>query len=216
MKKVVFAHPKSSTSSRLNLVFEDETQKFITTFPVFPNKWRFYMGPLAEMNESNIDKGDLSFNWFLCARPCLDKNNEKVIEVGKYSLFFDPSSGLSYYVKFDVNECVLKLVNGGIRFDFNKLDEKPDEKLSGIAMISNENSSEDCFKDLVCQSATLIFRKSVLEISMKCPYIDFAKSHYKFLKKHIHSFPSNNFVMNAKPGKDSLYLRSLIRPYLLE
>jgi hypothetical protein len=199
----------------MKLVFENEKNQKITTFPVYPNKWRFYLGPLAEQNNTSFNPLDLEFNWFLCSKPCT-KNNEKVIEVGKYSLFFDPNTGISYYVKFDVNECILKLINPGILSPESNFE----DPYCGVAMITPlekfPKGQSSCYKDLVCSDAVLIFRKDVLEATSKCPYIDFARAHSNHLRKNIKSFPSETFLKNAKPGKDSLYLRELIRPYLLQ
>lgn len=220
-KQIFSQNTQYLSQNGVNLIFNNDIQK-VTTFPVFPNKWRFYMGPLVESTSqttSNLfdnqiqgmnPEDQLEFNWFLCARPCKEENGDKMIEVGKYSLFFCPDSGISYYVKFDADICKLKIVNPGVNNE--KVFENT--KYDGIAMINDE--TETCYKDLVCSSATLIFKDNVLEASRACPYIDFARSHANYLRKNIKDFPSDKFLKKAYPGKDSLYLRSIIRPFLLQ
>lgn len=208
---------------------------FVRTIPVYPNKWRFYMAPLMK-NKPEL----LEFNWFLCARPYKDNKDNYVVDIGRYTLFFDEKTGKSYYVTFDATEdgsCLLMIAshqhNKERHSELQKLCGWDDPELStecdlrthpekayelsiregycGIAM--RVKPAGGCACDLTCQSAEFLFDRKVVEESSRCPYIEYGRSHASHLRSQIPGFPSNEILKKARPGKDSLRLKTLLAPY---
>ncbi len=184
--------------------------QYLKLSPVYPNKWHFYLSKLQ--NTSTCDAEALEFNWFSCGKP-YTKNNITVLEVDKYTTFFDTQTGKSYHVTFDATEvqaCILKIVNSDT-FTINTTKRAIQEGYRGIAAYKQHKPS--C--DLVCSDVDMIFDKKVLEESTLCPYINYARVHAPILLKEIKGFPDSKTLKHAKPGKLSIKLRSLLRPYFM-
>jgi len=224
----------------LDIIFpltQTKSMSFVNTFPVYPNKWMFYMAPFIK------DRPELlKFNWFLCARPFRDEKNNYVVDVGRYTSFFDKSTGKTYHVKFDATEkepCLLLIAsdprNKSLYSELNLLCHDNKQELSLTCSLRKNidkaynlskrlgycgvaakvvASKDSCKCDIVCNEVQFLFNRNVVEESKKCPYIDYAKSHETHLRENIKDFPSVDFIKNAKPGKDSLILRTILSPYL--
>mgnify|MGYP001580385897 CR=1 FL=1 len=172
--------------------------------PIYPNKWKFYMAPLIS------DTALLEFNWFICARPSYDSTGNHIVEVDRYAMFFDESSGLTYHVTFDATEkgpC--KILIGDVTKDFEK-----SKKLGycGVASVDKEKCNISC--SLLCGGVDFLFDPKVVEVSKKCPYIEYAKSHFSHLQKEIKNFPTPNILATSKPGAFSLKMKKMIDSYL--
>lgn len=210
--------------------------EFVKTIPVYPNKWRFYMAPLMKDTPEMLE-----FNWFLCARPFRDSEGNCVVEVGRYTLFFDESSGKSYHVTFDATEKEpIRLLiashptNKQNHPQLRNLCDSDKSELSQTcdlrthttdtfefakslgyegAAIRVEPCRGGCKCDLVCNSAEFLFDRSVVEESKWCPYIDYARSHSSHLRKQVKGFPSSKKLEKARPGKFSLELKTILAQY---
>jgi len=169
--------------------------KILCTVPVYRNKWKFYTSPLIKNIES------LKFNWFSCGCPVYD-NHDRIIEISKYNRFFDLSSGKTYYISYDV-PCKLVIYN-------SKKPERVKDKYCGFAY---ETLNTMYKRDLICDTVKFCFNKDVLIESDTCPYIEYAQSHEKYLRKVIKDFPSKRHLKNANPGNTSLKLRKLLVPF---
>jgi len=181
---------------------------YILTSPIYPNKWKFYMSPLLQPS----DEGVLDFNWFICARPSYDALGNHIVEVDRYATFFNESSGLTYHVTFDATEkghC--KLLIGNIDKDFEK-----SKNLGFNGVASNTSDHKDQHPcSLLCNNTKFLFDIKVVEVSKKCPYIEYAKSHYDHLTKEIKNFPSSIILKSAVPGSFSLKMKKIIDDYMM-
>ena len=192
--------------------------KLIHTSPIYPNKWRFYILPFSQKSDessfrnSNINKSDVSnFNWFLCGRPYTDEKGNKVVDIGRYVSFFDLSSGKSYHITYDVIEdygkCLVKIINNKDTINEEALIAIK-ENYRGVAYLGE--ATKDCSCDLICENAEITFDSRVIEESKKCPYIDFALSHYLYCKEKTSDFPSKEEIIKSNCGEMSLKLRKIM------
>ncbi len=200
----------------------------------YPNKWRLYTKPLLKGNDESLE-----FNWFICARPFKDDDDNYVIDVGRYSTYFNPTTGKSYYVSFDATEkkqCLLLLADHknnlkkhSILREKNNIDEnsfvpstKQDISCRNIYKLSTSSGYQGFAKriamkcttqDIVCEEAVFFFNTQVVEESKICPYIQYAKNHSIYLRDVIPTnkdyFDFQN-LQTLKPGKDSLKIRNLL------
>ena len=168
----------------------------ICTYPVYRNKWKFYASYVIK------DKSLFNFNWFSCGCPVYDKNNNKIIKVSRYNRFFDVTTGISYYAKYDdleEKQCELIMID-------NIGDTRMIDDYCGFAFEKDESNIYK--RDLIDENVSLCFKKSTLKESKSCPYIEYAQSHEDYLRKKIPNFPSSKTLKNAKPGELSLKLRN--------
>lgn len=172
---------------------------------IYQNKWRFYMYPLISRSASPEIGDALKFNWFVCSRPQQDEHGNTVLELDRYTNFFDELTGYTYHITFDATEkdpC--RVLVGG--------DLKKSKELGHCGVASE--TGINCMCDILCKSAEFIIEESVLEKSSRCPYIEFAKSHYSSLRNEFKNFPSKQKLNTEKPGKFSLKLKKMIDIYV--
>lgn len=175
--------------------------EYIEVIPIYPNRWHMYMEPMIQKS-SNLKE----FNWFVCSRPTVTPEGESVLELDRYTQFFNPLSGITYNITFDATEkepCKVLISPFKDMNEFNT-------KYCGTA----KQISNICSCGILCENAIFTLNVQVLEASKKCPYIEYAKSHYKFLKSHFgKGFPTNKIVFQGSPGKLSLKLKPYIDSY---
>jgi hypothetical protein len=148
---------------------------------------------------SPILKTSTEFNWFICSRP----EGDSTLNLDRYTQFFDPKSGLTYNITFDATE----------KEPCKVLITKDNKYPTGYCGTANQISKE-CSCGILCESAIFRLSQKVIEPSKRCPYIEYAKSHYKFLKtKFGNKFPDINQIKSSKPGKLSLKLKIFIDNY---
>ena len=174
---------------------------YVCTAPVFKNKWRFYTYPLSN------DKQCFNFNWFACGCPLTDKRGNRIIKVSRYNKFFDMNTGKSYYTDSDNDSCDLLIVEKS-KIDDNTF--KEIQKYCGFAI-----KTDGCYeRDLVFENVKFYFNSEYIIESTSCPYIEYAKSREKYLRKlGLPGFPSVKELKNAKPGVMSLKLKKILKPY---
>lgn len=175
-----------------------------------------YMAPLVENKEI------LEFNWFLCARPHKDSKDNYVIDISRYTTYFNTETGKSYHVTFDATEkgpCVLLLADNEHnikKYQELSLGVDAQYKLStslgycGLAMKTHREGGCRGPSDLMCDEAVFYFSRKAVEESKYCPYIEYAKTHSTHLRSVIPSFPSRDALQTYTPGKDSLKIRKLL------
>ena len=126
---------------------------FVVTSPVYPNKWRYFIDPLPECECS-----DKQFNWFMFGKPIFNGKHQ-VIELGKYTLFHDKSTGKSYKAK---KKCIVKLSG-----DLDEFNRACNERYDGIVIVKTRKP----LCDLVCSEVEIVFKTDVVEESK----VDFSK-----------------------------------------
>lgn len=199
----------------------------IKVSPIHVNKWHFYMNKFntCKSNSSNASNTEikicndeaLKFNWFSCGKPYTDKYGTQVLQIDRYSSFFNKTSGKSYHVTFDSTElkpCTLKVlmtIKGKNSMD-KEFNSALNDDYNGIAIHVN-NGTNDMKCDLICDEIDMIFDQNVLEESKLCPYINYAKTHAYVLRQEFKNFPSDEELSKSKPGKMSIKLRNILCPY---
>ncbi len=164
-----------------------QISNFLITSPVYSNKWNFYVQKITKIDGNVCDQKALDFCWFSCAKPYVDDKGVQVIQVGNNTLFFDKNSGKSYYVKYDANPCLLRILDnspGNIIQQYLK-GFSPSKEYCGVAIHD---------KNIKCNDNDLIY----------------AQTHYSALK-NTKGFPSEKDIKNAKPGKISLAIRNVLK-----
>lgn len=189
---------------------------WIKVSPVHINKWHFYMNKFNKIceSESKICNDDaLSFNWFSIGTVYIDKFGIQVLQLDRYTSFFDKKSGKTYHITFDSTEfkpCTLKIIDP-ISLSKKEYNLAIKNGYDGITMHYNKDKS--C--DLICDEVNMYFNQNVLEESKLCPYINYAKSHSYILRQEYENlgFPSDEELNNSSPGKLSIKLRKILCEY---
>lgn len=186
--------------------------KFVKTFPVYPNKWRFYMAPLLDGNDNKDEI--LEFNWFTCSCPRVDDKDNNIVIVSKYNTFYDTNSGKSFYVKYDLGEDVkLLVVNSIENISTDALQKSIKDGYHGI--VHDKSSTNEKYKrDLLYENTIFYFNSEILIESSVCPYLCYVLMHKtQLIKNGVLTKTQIDELKDAKPGKISKLIRNILIHY---